>query len=59
VGTIASPVTITGGGANNVTTTFTPLVAGSTSVNLAQPSNLGLAANQSGGDYNSIPVTVH
>jgi hypothetical protein len=58
VGTIASPVTITGGGANNVTTTFTPLVAGSTSVILAQPSNLGLAANQSGGFYNSIPVTV-
>jgi hypothetical protein len=58
-GTIASPVTITGGGASSVTTTFTPKAVGSTTVVLAQPSNLGLATNNEGGGfYASIPVNV-
>ncbi len=55
-GTIASPVIINGGGATSVTTTFTPLAAGSTTVTLLKPSNLGLAA---GINYRTVPVTVH
>ena len=54
VGTIASPVIITGGGATSTATAFTPVASGSTNVTLSLPVNLGLANNNK-----AVIVTVH